>query len=80
MLEVVTGLGLLRLLLGGGRRKAYCTEREAKKQLVARRMAVRLSAMPREGRGRRGRLLLMIIVAVVVLMGPGNAGRAYVRV
>jgi len=80
MVVVVAGLGLLRLLLGGGRRKAFCIERDAKKQLVARKRALKVLAMSIEGWGRRDRLLLMIIFAVVVLIGPGNAGRAYVRV
>lgn len=81
---VLAGVGLVLLGGVGGRRKACCTEREAKRQIVARRTAARLTAMPcddgeRGGRsGRRG--LLMIIAAGVGLVRPWNAGRAYVRV
>lgn len=80
MLVVEARVGLVLVLGEGGRRKACCTEREANRQIVARRRAARVPAMPCGGgrSGRRG--LLMIIAAVVVLIGPWNAGWAYVRV
>jgi len=43
---VLAGVGLVLVPGVGGRRKECCTEKEANRQIVARRKAARLPAMP----------------------------------